>query len=146
MFLLRRDNSTAHKALNRIGYINTGQSDIISQEDIENVRKEQLAEQGFNEISISPIDLFRYGSLRATTICCCLFGFVTLSMYYGPSLIIDEIGFNTFVSSFAIQLSELISYLPCWYFIDKVNRQPTAFWSFFVTMVCSLVIVLVDKP
>jgi hypothetical protein len=44
MFLLKGGNETALKALNRMGDINKGLKDIISEEDIDNVRKEQLAE------------------------------------------------------------------------------------------------------
>jgi hypothetical protein len=44
MFLLKGGNETALKALNRMGEINKGLKDIISEEDIDNVRKEQLAE------------------------------------------------------------------------------------------------------
>lgn len=75
-----------------------------------------------------------------------MLGFVIMSMYYGPSMIIDKIGFNTFVTSFALQLSELLSLIPCYYYIDKAKRQTTGFSMFFITAVCSFVLILVKKP
>jgi hypothetical protein len=38
LFLLKDSNEKALKALNRIGYINFGIKDILTEEDIENVR------------------------------------------------------------------------------------------------------------
>ena len=95
---------------------------------------------------MSPFDLMRFASLRVTTIVSCLLGYIVLSMYYGPALIIDSIGFNTYVSSFAIQLSELIGYIPCYYFIDKVKRRSTGFWLFIVTVVSSFILSVIEKP
>ena len=51
------------------------------------------------------MDLFRFKSLRKTTILSGCLGYIVLTMYYGPALIIDSIGFNTYVSSYAIQFS-----------------------------------------
>ncbi len=48
---------------------------------------------------------------------CCFLSFVTYAMYYGPALIIDEVGFNIFVSSVMIQLSELVVYFPAFAYI-----------------------------
>lgn len=67
-------------------------------------------------------------------------------MYYGPTLIIDSIGFNTYVSSFAIQLSEIVGFIPTYFYIDKVKRKSTGFILFLVTVVSSLVISLIEKP
>lgn len=100
----------------------------------------------FNKIKISPLDLVRFKSLRSTTICCCLLGFVIFSMYYGPSLIIDSVGFNTFVTSFALQLSEMLMYIPGYYLIDKLKRQKTGAIAFLCTMVCSFVLIFIEKP
>ena len=59
----------------------------------------------FKNKLITPLELCRFTSLRVTTIMCCFLSFVTYAMYYGPALIIDEVGFDIFVSSVMIQLS-----------------------------------------
>ena len=102
-----------------------------------------MSSEKFNKINISPLDLIKFKSLRSTTICCCLLGFVILSMYYGPSLIIDSVGFNTFVTSFALQLSEMIMYIPAYYLIDKVKRQKTGIIAFSCTMLCSFALIFI---
>lgn len=54
---------------------------------------------------ISPLDLFRYNSLRSIMILSILSGCIGTNMYYGPTLIIDSIGFNTYATSIVIQVS-----------------------------------------
>lgn len=67
-------------------------------------------------------------------------------MYYGPTLIIDSIGFNTYVSSFAIQLSEIVGFIPTYFYIDKVKRKSTGFVLFLVTVISALIISMIKKP
>jgi hypothetical protein len=67
-------------------------------------------------------------------------------MYYGPSMIIDKIGFDTYVSNVAINLSELICYVPCYYFIHRMERRKTGFWMFLVAVVSTVGLVFVEKP
>ena len=42
---------------------------------------------------------------------------MTYAMYYGPTLIIDDIGFDIYVSSWLINLSELLAYVPSYLWI-----------------------------
>ena len=67
-------------------------------------------------------------------------------MYYGPTLIIDSIGFNTYVSSFAIQLSEIVGFIPAYFYIDKMKRKSTGFILFLVTVISALIISMIKKP
>lgn len=65
---------------------------------------EQVAEKEFQQV-ITPLDLFRFPSLRTVTICSAIVSFTIYAMYYGPVLIIDEIGFDIYTSNIIIQLS-----------------------------------------
>jgi hypothetical protein len=67
-------------------------------------------------------------------------------MYYGPTLIIDTIGFNMFVSNLAILISELIGYIPCYLYVDKVKRKTVNVGLFIITIFSSLVLAFVQKP
>lgn len=69
---------------------------------------------------ITPVDLLRFPSLRVISICCSIISFMTYAMYYGPTLIIGDIGFNIYVSSFMIQLSELVTFLPLYIVIERL--------------------------
>jgi hypothetical protein len=42
---------------------------------------------------------------------------MTYAMYYGPALIIDDIGFDIFVSSYLVNLSELVTFIPSFFLI-----------------------------
>lgn len=42
---------------------------------------------------------------------------MTYAMYYGPALIIDDIGFDIFVSSYLVNLSELVTLIPSYFVI-----------------------------
>lgn len=77
----------------------------MSEEDLENVKAEQLMGEEFSKAKVSPLDLFKFSSLRKITILSSLMSYIILSMYYGPTLIIDTIGFNTYATSLAIQIS-----------------------------------------
>ena len=66
---------------------------------------------------ITPIDMFRFPSLRQTTICCSIIAFTMFAMYYGPVLIVDSIGFDIYTSNLILQTAEIICYLPGYLFI-----------------------------
>jgi hypothetical protein len=88
--------------------------------DIKNVKKFQKFKKVKTEessIKISPLDLLRFNSLRSTTICIWILNFLIYQMYYGPSLIIDQIGFDIFVTSFVLQVTELLIYIPTYPYI-----------------------------
>ena len=91
------------KALNRIGRIN-GSKVTLEESDIIEVMDSQITED-FKDKYITPIDLCRFPSLRFTTISLSIVCFMTYAMYYGPTLIIDDIGFNIYISSYMVNLS-----------------------------------------
>ena len=72
---------------------------------MENVRAEQTPTETLKNAKVSPLDLFRFGSLRRITILGILSSCIITNMYYGPTLIIDSIGFNTYATSIVIQIS-----------------------------------------
>lgn len=51
----------------------------------------------YNKAS-SPIDLFKYASLRYISFAQILMGVATFTMYYGPTLIVDQFGFDIYTS------------------------------------------------
>jgi len=64
-------------------------------------------------------------------------------MYYGPALIIDEIGFDIYISSFMVNISELVTFLPAYLFIEKIPRKYTGIILFLVAILSSLTLVFV---
>ena len=95
---------------------------------------------------VTPIDLCRFPSLRVITICCSIASFMTYAMYYGPALIIDEIGFNIYISNIMVNLSELVTFLPAYLFIEKIERKKWGMILFTVCSVSALVLTFIKKP
>ena len=81
------------KALNRIGKINKGQSNIVSREEIEEYLREERKREEIKE-STNPIDLFRYPSLRLTTICFIFIELIINLIYLANGFLLTLVGFN----------------------------------------------------
>ncbi len=105
----------------------------------------QIADD-FKDQYITPIDLCRFPSLRIITITCSIISFMTYAMYYGPALIIDDIGFDIFVSSYLVNLSELVTFVPSFFLIEKIPRKLMGIILFLAAGVCALVLTFVVKP
>lgn len=95
---------------------------------------------------ITPLDLCRFASLRLVTICMCFLSFALYALYYGPVLVIDKIGFNIYVSSYVVQFSELIVYIPLYFLVNKLQRQRSGIILFSVAAVCASLLLFVTKP
>lgn len=108
---MNKSNKEALRALNRIGYINYGIKDILTEEDIENVRAEQVEDgDEFKAKVVTPIDLVRFKSLRLKSIGVFVLFFLINSVYFGPVFIVEELGFNVYLSQVIVGSSELIAY------------------------------------
>jgi hypothetical protein len=121
MFLVREGAATAQKALNKIGKINTGKTNCVTIQDIEKVIEYEQTEQ-FNTTAL---DLFRFKSLRKVTICAGIICVSTYLMYYGPILIVGQIGFDIYTSNIVLNASDLLVYYPLFLIIDKIRRKKT---------------------
>lgn len=71
---------------------------------------------------------------------------MTYAMYYGPTLIIDDIGFDIFVSSWLINLSELIAYVPSYLWIEQIARKKVGIILFLVSFACALFLTFLVVP
>jgi hypothetical protein len=72
--------------------------------------------------------------------------FFTYAMYYGPALVMDEVGFNIFFSSSLIQLSEICSYVPAFLYIQQLPRRRTGIVIFTVVAVLSFILAFLEGP
>jgi|694.fasta_scaffold115113_1 hypothetical protein len=71
---------------------------------------------------------------------------MTYAMYYGPALIIDDIGFDIFVSSYLVNLSKLVTFVPSYFLIEKIPRRNLGIILFIVAGMCALLLTFVQKP
>lgn len=77
---------------------------------------------------------------------CSVLAFFTYAMYYGPALVMDEVGFNIFFSSSLIQLSEICSYVPAFLYIQQLPRRRTGIVIFTVVAVLSFILAFLERP
>ena len=92
----------------------------------------------------TPIDVFKYGSLRVRTITQGIVFLSTFIMYYGPSLVVSQFGFDIYTSSTILNVADLLTYYPLMLIINKIRRRRTCMIQFGVaTVVCGILIFLV---
>ena len=95
---------------------------------------------------ITLLDLFRFSSLRTITICLCLIDFAVIVLYYGPVLAIENIGFNIYISSLVVQISELVVYVPLYKFIHKFPRVTAGYVLLSLSGICCFILLFLEKP
>lgn len=108
-------------------------------EDIESVIKYQQTVK-YSKPS-SPMDIFRYGSLRFITICGGFINMSTFFMYYGPSLIVDQFGFDIYTSSSVLDIADILVYVPLMLIINKLRRRFGGIIMFAIATLISLFLV-----
>jgi OCT family organic cation transporter-like MFS transporter 4/5 len=144
MFLLRQGATHAQHVMNKIARLNTGRSDLITLEDIKNVMDNEQVEE-YNQ-TITPLDLFRFPSLRIITICGSIISIATYMMYFGPILIVGQIGFDIYTTNVVLNSSDLLVYYPLFLIIDKIRRKKTAIILMSVAAAVAGVLVFVVVP
>lgn len=113
-------------------------------EDVANVMKKQETIK-YNKAS-SPFDVFRYPSLRVLTVAQCFIAMATSIMYYGPSLIVDQFGFDIYTSETALNIADLLTYYPLMLIIDKVSRKTCGSILFGIAVIISISLIFIVQP
>ena len=90
-------------------------------------------------MSITHLDLCRFGSLRKKSILCSLVAFAIFGMYYGPALIADNIGINIYATLYMVLASELVIFIPTYVFIEKIQRKKFGIVLLSIAVLCSFV-------
>jgi hypothetical protein len=54
----------------------------------------------------------------------------TFLMYYGPTLIVNQFGFDMYTSETVLNVSDILTYYPLMVIIDKVRRRNCAMTLF----------------
>lgn len=91
-------------------------------------------------------DVFRYASLRGVTIAQGLVSMATYLMYYGPTLIVSQFGFDIYTSETALNISDIIVYYPSMLIIDKIKRRKLCTILFLIATIVSGVLIFLTKP
>jgi len=95
---------------------------------------------------ITAFDLFRFKSLRVITICGGLACAATYMMYYGPILIVGQIGFDMYTTNVILNASDLLTYYPLFLIIDKLRRKKAGIILMSIASFISGVLIFVVAP
>lgn len=94
--------------------------------------------------TMTPLHLFIYPSIRKISIFVCLISFVIYALYYGPLMLIGNLGLNIYINAIVVVCSEIVIY-PFFYFqIDKMARRKVGVLLFALCTVSSLVLVFYE--
>jgi hypothetical protein len=92
------------------------------------------------------LDVFRYASLRGVTIAQGLVSMATYLMYYGPTLIVSQFGFDIYTSETVLNISDILVYYPLMVMIDKIQRRKSCIILFLIATVLSGILIFLTKP
>lgn len=71
----------------------------------------------------TPVDLFRYPSIRFISIAVCLLSLFIYILYYGPLMLISKLSFNMYINALVVTVSELVTYPLCFLLIHRIRRK-----------------------
>ena len=94
----------------------------------------------------TPIDVFKYPSLRLATFTQAIVSLSTYLMYYGPTLIVSQFGFDIYTSTVVLNVADLLTYYPLMLIVDKIRRKKALIIQFLVATVISGIMIFLVKP
>ena len=132
-------------SLNRIGRINKGEDNLVSEAEIEEYLQQEEERERVKE-SAAVLDMCRYRSLRIPSLVLCGFAFLMSIVYFSHSSIIAAIGFNPTLNQFLMNISELAC-LPLILFVfSSCARKVNLLLFVFLGTAFSLTSVFVKVP
>ena len=88
-------------------------------------------------------DLFRFRSLRLTTLLVMLLEMSIVVMFLAPALMLDTFKMNLFLNGVVVGVSEFICYPLTYFLVSKAPRRTLAFCSLATTAVCALILLFI---
>jgi sugar phosphate permease len=71
---------------------------------------------------------------------------MTYAMYYGPVLVINEVGLDIYTTNVMVQLSELLTFIPAFFYIEKISRNSVGKLLFFIAVCAAFVLSFFEEP
>ena len=132
-------------SLNRIGRINKGKDDLISEQEIEEYLWQEEEREKIKK-SASMLDMCRYESLRVPSVVFIVFCFLANMVYFAHSSIISAMGFNPTLNQVLMSIAQFLS-LPLILFVfSRLSRKKSIIWFAFLGAAFSLISVFVKVP
>ena len=143
-FLIKQGIDKAVTKLNEIAQIN-GKEACVTDKDVQDVIDYQMTLE-YDSQAVNVLDLFRFSSLRLTTIFLLILGFLSYALYYAPTLLIDQFGFNIYINNAIVTIGDGLTYIPMYFYISVIPRKTTSIVVYAITTFLSLILVFLIKP
>lgn len=91
----------------------------------------------------TPLDLFRYPSLRGMTLILIAVDLVYTLQYFTPTLMLNQFNFNIYISGLSLGSANLLAGIGAYLAISRFNRRQTGCISFTIIMLCSIILVFI---
>ena len=143
-YLLRKCTAAeATKSLNFIATINN--KPPLEEEEVKQLMEE---EEKYTEVkeNMSPLDLFRYPSIRIPSIVFCLLVLCFDLLYFGHATITDSIGLNPSLNLILMSGAEIIGILVLNSIVHLIKRRLTSRIMALIGVATSLILLLVRVP
>lgn len=67
-------------------------------------------------------------------------------LYFGPVIIVDDLGISPFLAQVIVSLSELLAYPFAFCFIQKMPRVKSGIICYILSAICTTVLIFVVPP
>ena len=91
----------------------------------------------------SPIDLFRYSSIRFISVAVCSLSIFIYILYYGPLMLISKLSFSPYVNAFVVNISELVTYPISYFLIERIPRQKIGYILYAISGAASFSLIFI---
>lgn len=126
MFVFKKNPQAALDILNHMAKINQKNHLVI--EDVKSIKNEEETDEILPEQkSLGVPDLFKYKSIRWTSISAAMILFGVQAIYYSSSLNSSSVGFAQTINQIIFGVGEMIGYFSASLFIDKCLRRKATF-------------------
>ena len=99
-----------------------------------------------DRITVSPVDLLKYKSLRTISFAVAAIVFSKRYVKFGPLILIDNLGVNIFVNQIVMALAECIGTPLSLNYVQKLPRKMVGYVSFSVSIAFFAIVYLVQPP
>ena len=132
-------------ALNRIGWINSGEEDLIDEEEVELYMEDQQAMEAIQK-PVSPMDLCAYPSQRRISLPYFAFSLLVDIIFFGFYVLINVIGFNPALNSTMLVFSQLVAFPFLICLAATVPRKISSIIIFAGSAIICLILFFLEVP
>lgn len=118
---------------------------MVTREDLTSIASQKEAGQA-ECARVSPLILWKYPSLRKTSICYFIVIFLILTLYYGSSILIDDFNINPYLVGVTLATADFLVYIPAFTLISSLRRKATSLVLSIVIASAAIGLIFIQMP